>query len=269
MLGFITQEQWENPKVLERLQARFRPGYGLHGVQDSLFGHPVFFLRQREIKGGTSTHHRRRQAELLRLLRQNRVDAVAYAENTAEKLELPPMDAWYLQSHFAGDVGVYVAQKSGATAYCVFASLGAVEERALVKLAEHYRYLMIFAGRDTAMVCRALRRKYGLPVVEDPTRRQVHKADFALLFATPSKDIALASSCLAFSPRGKPVLAGGVQIKKAEFSIPHAIETQVPPGFSPEPILSECARRSMISTKGIEIRGISLDKGGETRYNVR
>jgi len=207
-----------------------------------------------------------REEELGWLLLARGVDKVAFSGvgggGGGFEVPLRRMESDYLYTYLAGDVGAYVAEGSGETAVCFFRTVGPMEERALLKLAESFRYLMLSTQRDSAAICRALRQRYGLPVVEDPRPSQVRRADFALLLHPPRRDMTLSERCLAFWPSMRPSCpaVGGVPIRGLFLDVPPALVAEIPAGFCPGPILSEAAFRGLIDPGRIKIHGVSLDK---------
>jgi len=177
------------------------------------------------------------------------------------------MDHRYLYTYLAGDVGAYVAERSGATAACFFRTVGQLEERALLKLAESFRYLLLHVQRGGAAVCRALRRHYGLPVVETPTQSQLRGADFALVLHPLTAGTVLSERCLTFSPQNGDV-PGGMPITGLNLDVPPSLAAEIPAGFQPEPVLSEAAFRGQIDPSKIKINSVSLDKTPESHYNT-
>jgi len=253
-------------------------------VKRPLFGGAALHVKHRQIDGLTSRQKLRRQCILAEILADAGVEKVAVSRGTPahvlEGLLIPQMDTRYLHTYLAGDVGAYVAERSGATAVCFFRSVGAAEERVILKLAKEFRYLQISAQRDGAAVCQALRRRHGLPVAETPTPSQVKQADFALVFSLPGRSFVLSDRCLTFAPDTalRAELPGGRAITGLGFRLPRQIETELPDGFSPDPILSEAAFRGLIDPGNIKIQDVfietpgfkrkPLDKRAETTYTV-
>ena len=253
MLGFIRAEPWENPGMLTRFRCAIQKGYGMEVSERAVFGRPAVFVRQR----------RACQRESMRALLERGVNKVAFAGvDGCPEAPLREMDRSYLYTHLAGDVGACVAERSGATAVCFFRTVGRTEERAILRLADAYRYLMISAQRDSGAICRALRRRYGLPVIEGPTPGQVLDADFALVFHPPGRDVVFSERCLTFQPRAEPVhpVPGGMPITELSLDVPREVTEELPTGFQPEPILSEAALRGWINPDRIKIKDVSIDK---------
>jgi len=229
--------------------------YGIEVSERTLFGRPAVFVRQRRMC----------QRESARALLERGVDKVAFAGAEAGDSRMPSlreMDSVYLHTVLAGDVGAYVAERSGTTAACFFRTIGQIEEQAILRLATAFRYLMISIQRDSEAICRSLRRRYGLPVVEGPTPSQVRNADFALLFHPPERDMMLSERCLTFRPgedAGHPT-PGGMPITGLSLDVPPDVAGELPAGFQAEPILSEAAFRGWIDPNQIKINGISIDK---------
>ena len=266
VFGFVHAELWENPGWMTRLRCGLQKGYGTEFSSRSVFGRPAIFVRHRVVDSLTPRRQKVRQEELFRLLTEKGVDRVAICENgnSLGRLPLRRMGSDYLRTYLAGDVGSYVAQQAGATAACFFRTVGQLEERALLKLAESYRYLMVSAQRDSGAICRALRRRYGLPVVEDPTPSQVRQADFALLLHPPGRDVTLSEQCLAFQPLPDVSYSvpGGISVTELSLTVPADITEEIPLGFDTQPILSEAAFRGLIDPGRIKIHSVSIDNAG-------
>ena len=184
------------------------------------------------------------------------------ARSVGGRPPLQEMSSEYLHTYLAGDVGVHVAERSGATAVCFLRSVGQLEERALLQLASSFRYLMLSIRRDGDLVCRTLRRRYGLPVVEAPTPNQVRGADFALVLHPPGQDVTLSKRCLAYAPNTalRRSMSGGVPITGLHLRVPSDVAGEVPAGFRAEPVLSEAAFRGWFDPGRIKINGVSIDK---------
>ena len=263
VFGFVQMEPWENPGWVARLRCGLQKGYGTELNLRPLFGRTALFVRHWVVDGLSSRQRKARQGELLRMLAEKGVDKVAVCErgDSLAEIGMRRMGSDYLHSYLAGDVGAHVAERAGATAACFFRTVGQLEERALLKLAESFRYLMVSAQRDSAAICRALRRRYGLPVVEDPTPSQVRGADFALLLHPPGRDVTLSGRCLAFRPRAERdwPTPGGIPITGLSLAVPPDLREEIPAGFLPLPILSEAAFRGQIDPSRIKIHDVSID----------
>lgn len=260
LMGFVHAERWENPSWTERLCCAVQKGYGTELTQRPLFGRSALFVRHRVVDGLGLRQRRARAEEPVRLLRAHGVDKVAFSGPGGDAGTLRRMDSSYLYTYLAGDVGAYVAERSSSTAVCFFRTLGQLEERALLRLAESFRYLMISVQRDSGAICRALRRRFGLPVVEDPTQSQVRHAAFALVFYPPKEGLLLSDRCMLFAPAGGREVVGGLSITELGLELPPELSAELPAGFCPQPILSEAAFRGQIDPNQIKIHGLSIDK---------
>ena len=266
MLGLISAETWENPGWIARWRYRWQKGYGTEMVQQALFGGTALYLRHRVIDGASSRQKLKRRNALAGILADKGIEKVAVSlgapADALEGVPIPQMDARYLHTYLAGDVGAHAAEGSGATAVCFFRSVREAEERAILKLARAFRYLQIITQRDGEAVCQAIRRRYGLPVVEAPTPSQVRRAEFALVFHPPGRTFVLSGRCLAFAPdaalRGE--IPGGRLITGVELQLSRQVATGLPEGFAPDPILSEAAFRGLIDPGKIKIQGILVEK---------
>ncbi|MCL2569138.1 MAG: hypothetical protein FWE12_06885 [Oscillospiraceae bacterium] len=258
MLGFIHTETVARPGWGERIRCAVQKGYGTEALERPLFGRPALFVRHRNLN---------ERNPIGEMLLERGVDKVLFSEASGvSDVPLRRMDRSYLYTYLAGDVGAHVAERSGATAVCFFRTLGQLEERALLKLAGVFRYLMISVQRDSGAICRDLRRRYGLPVVEDPTPNQVKGADFALVLHPPGRDVVFSGRCLLFEPnREMRATEGGracmgTPITGLDLDVPPDLAAEIPAGFRPLPILSEAAFRGQIDPARIKIHGVSLDK---------
>lgn len=265
MLGLLSAQTWENPGRMARWRCRLQKGYGTEVTERTLFGRTVLHCKHGTIDGLTARQKVRRQRNLTKRLADKGVEKVAISRETPADflvgLHIPQMDAGFLHTYLAGDVGAHVAERSGATAVCFFRSVGGAEERAILKMAEQFRYLQICTQRDGAAVCQALRRRYGLPVVEAPTPSQVRRADFALVFHPPERTFALSGQCLVFAP--EPALWGGIpggqRITGLGLQLSRQIAAELPDGFAPDPILSEAAFRGLIDPGNIKIQDVFIE----------
>jgi len=266
MLGLISAETWENPGRIARWRMRWQKGYGTEAEEQSFFDGTALHFKYGTTDGLTARQKMRRQRYLAGRLAENGIEKVAISQGTPidalEGLPIPQMDARYLYTYLAGDVGAHAAERSGATAVCFFRSVREAEERAILKLAQEFRYLQIITQRDGGAVCQALRRRYGLPVAEAPTPSQVRRAEFALIFHPPEKTFALSGQCLAFAPDGalRDHIPGGRLITGLELQLPRQVAAGLPDGFAPDPILSEAAFRGLVDPGKIKIQGILLEK---------
>jgi len=218
------------------------------------------------VEGLSPRRRQKRLGELDRLLLANGVNKVTFHQSgeNLPGLGMRQMGSDYLHTYLAGDVGAHVAERTGATAACFFRTVGQLEERALLKLAESFRYLMVSAGRDSEAICRVLRQRYGLPVIESPTPSQLRGADFALLLHPPGQNMELSGRCLTFQPLAAfahPVV-GGTPITGLSLTVPPDISEEMPTGFCQRPILSEAAFRGQIDPNRIKIHSVSIDKAG-------
>lgn len=261
MLGFVRSIAVEDKLSYKmRFKIRMQEEYGTIWEQKTVFSQPSVFLEHHCYTHlGQRQNLRRRQA-LLKTLQEKGVSSVLFSqESTGVKLaELKQADASYLNAHIAGEVGAFVAEKAGDTVYCAFASLGHLEEQAVLTLASHYRYFMIEAGRDTAFLCRVLRQKYGLPIIEAPSQRQVKQAHFALLWKKP--EMHFGENCLVYTPLMQKVNMGGRQITDFQLDMPEAYFSEVPKGFALHPVVSENLRRGTILAEKLKVKRILLDK---------
>ena len=193
MLGFVAGEPWAAPGRVARWRSAWQKGYGTEVKEGRFFSRPALYVRYRAVCGLHPRREAFRKKALERSLYRAGVNKVAFSTfgDVLEGQGPQRMESTYLHLCLAGDVGAHVAGGDGKTALCFFHALGPMEERAIIKLAEHFRYLMLDSRRDSGAVCLALRRRYGLPVMENPTVSQVRQADFALLLGPVSKGLTL------------------------------------------------------------------------------
>ena len=268
ILGFIHAEPWAEPSYMTRWRCVLQSGYGTDIQMRLVFGRPALFVRHLIPEGLSVRRSAARQRELLRLILQSGVDKLAFSasgvKDVLDDFEVSRMDSDYLHMYLAGDVGACVADRTGTTAALFFRSVGQIEERVILKLAKVFRYLMIHAGRDSMAVCRALRQRYGVPVVELPTARQIFGADFALVCAPLRRDVVFSERCLTFAPSQwlRRLVPGGRSITRLGLDIPQMVLAEIPSGFSPLPILSEAAFRGQVDPGKIKIHSLSIDKAG-------
>ena len=261
MLGFISTSVEESTGHKMRIQARFQKDLGNEWTQKRVFSHPALFLRHKLFLALSEKRKEERLETVARRLQEQSVHAVVFS-NTTPQMRLPRIPragASYLNAYLAGDIGAYVAERAGATAYCQFSSLGQLEERAVLTLAHHYRYLMVEAGRDTDFLCQALRQKYGLPIVKAPTQRQIRDANFALLWKNTAQNMELDRNCLVFSPMNVRKNAGGRRIKSMDLGLPEEYKREMPEGFPVNPILSQGLKWGSILPENLKIQRILLD----------
>ena len=264
MLGFVAGERWTAPGRMERWRCAWQRGYGTEAIKRRFFGRPALFVRYRALEGLKTRQEAARKRTLMHTLNRNGVDKLAFSTfgDMLEGQGPRRVDSGYLHLYFAGDVGAHVADGDGKTAACFFHLVGHLEERAILKLAEHFRYLMIASPRDGEAVCRALRRRYGLPVVESPTASQMRQADFALLSGPVPKGLTLGENCLSFAPdkRFAGEMPGGRAITELFFQLPEEVAEEIPEGFMPDPLLSEALFCGSLNPEKIKIHGVSIDK---------
>ena len=261
MLGFISTSVEEGTGHKMRIQARFQKDLGNQWTQRRVFSHPAVFLQHKLFLQLNDKRKKERVETIARRLQEQNVHAVVFS-NTAQQIKLPRIKragASYLNAYLAGDIGAHVASRAGATAYCQFSSLGQLEERAVLTLAHHYRYLMLEAGRDTDFLCHALQQKYGLPIVKAPTQRQIRDANFALLWKNTEQSVELDRNCLVFSPMNVRKNAGGRRIKSMELDLPEQYKHEIPEGFPINPILSQGLKWGSILPENLKIQRILLD----------
>ena len=271
-MGLIAAENWAAPGRINRWRCAWQKGYGTEVTTRQILGRPVLFVEYRGVDGLSPRQLAFRKQGLRQILSQNGVDKVTFSTfgDVLEGTGPSRMESTYLHLYLAGDVGAHVAEKTGATAVCFFQRVGTLEERAILKLAENFRYLMITSQKDEDAVCHALRRRYGLPVVEHPTASQVRQADFALVLGAAPQTMTLGEQCLTFAPdkRFAGEIPGGRAITDLSLALPLNVAAELPDGFAPNPILSEMARLGHFRPSKIKISGLSIDNTKENEYNT-
>ena len=272
MMGFVTTEPWQAPGRIQRWRCGWQKGYATKTREGRFFGRPALYVQYKEVEGLNPRQAAFRKRGLRQILTRGGVDTLAFSTwgDVLEGTGPRRMESGYLHLYLAGDVGVHTVGRDDATAVCFFHRVGHLEERALLKLAARFRYLMITSQRDEAALCHALRRRYGLPVVGDPTPSQVRRADFALVSGPVPKAAVLGGHCLAFAPDRRLFrhIPGGRHITGLSLNLPENVAEEIPEGFLPDPLLSEAVRSGCLDPGKIKIHGLSIDKADENDYNT-
>ena len=269
MFGFIQTRQSTQDTWLKRMRSHLQPQHGIMHERRMLFGRPSLLFALETHQGQNEKILARRSAKIEQMLAQHQITRIAHCgERAALTVDVPPVSAQYLHRYFAGEIGALAAEKTGGTVYCIFRGFGPLEERAVLKLAAHYRYFILEAGRDTEQIAKALTAKYGIPTRTNPSASQVEQADFVLSFVPHETQQYMRANCLHFAPHQAVGTAHYGKTTAVDFQIPEEFSSEIPSGFAVEPVVSEAARCGLISLEKMKIHRIRIDNAGESGYNV-
>lgn len=171
------------------------------------------------------------------------------------------LDSVRLFEGISGSIGVKVAEDGALTAAFFAHTIGRDEERALLKLARVYRYLIVVTDRDGDKICRSLRGQYGVAAIESPTPELLRTADFAAFMTAPRRRVHLKPGCVVFSPADASAaeVLGGRRISDVTLSIPKEIQDKIPPGFDANPVISAAIRYGFFSPEQARVVDYTLD----------
>jgi hypothetical protein len=133
------------------------------------------------------------------------------------------------------------------------------------------RSLSVSAGRGGAALCRALRSRFGVAAMADPTPEQLGETDVYLVFDAPAGGVRLpARAGAAVLLLGGDAGAGWVRVPPgnlvvsgAVFLPPARLAADWPPGFDDGALLAALAAAGALSPAEVRIRRL-LPATGET-----
>ena len=203
------------------------------------------------------------------ILGRSKVDRVCFRQDFPYRKAFPDglfreMDCQILNESMAGPILVKTAAGGDKTA--LFHGRYALDrgEQVLIDLCASFRYLVVCLSDRDRLICDSIRRKYGISVIEQPTMRQLLKADTALFFTAPSQRMILSDGCTVFAVSDEALrnVRFRKKITSVTYEIPDSLKRTVPEGYSADPFLSEALLRGIVRRDQIRVEEISISSGG-------
>ncbi len=116
-----------------------------------------------------------------------------------------------------------------------------IERRAVIKLTETFRHVLLSTGRRQTALVKTLGERYGASLIENGAGGLLKSADAAVFFASPREYLSLSPECAILSVTcGRPEnVSGGKMIDSVKFHIPEMLTSNLPRGFPENELLSE------------------------------
>lgn len=259
MYALLETKEISRLSWLGKLKRYILPGVGYDVDREHILGIQVLRVRLEYYQGIRGEIISRDLTRIVTELRNAGITRLCLSKNFPGKefiyQNFSKMDSSYLYECLTGEIAAFAAREHGDTAAFFCRSVGDPEQRALRRICSVYRYIILVTDRDSEIVCRNLRRRFGIAVMGEPTARQLKRADFAVFFNTPQAHVALGEFCVAFAPDTTSLkgLKTGRYVSAVRLAMPEEIFAQIPEGFLPSPIISEAAKYGLCDVRKIKV----------------
>lgn len=140
------------------------------------------------------------------------------------------------------------------------------EEQALLKLCARFKRVLVKVEYGGEHVCRNMRNRLGLAVIEDPSPVKLLEADVAVFFDEPKKYSVLSDSCVAVAVEAS--ILNMVSYKKCLISVlpdlNNSLTRTMPEGYDRSALLSEALIRGAVDQTRLKIDKLRLGANGLT-----
>ncbi len=169
----------------------------------------------------------------------------------------------YLFECIAGDA----AGKIGGRCAAFFSKrLYPREEQALLKLCARFKSVLVKVEYGGEHICRNMRNRLGLAVIEDPSPAKLLEADVAVLFDEPKSYTVLSDSCVVVAIEAS--ILNMLSYKKSLVSVlpelDNSLTRTMPEGYDKSALLSEALIRGAVDQTKLKIDKLRLGTNGLT-----
>ncbi|SHH63873.1 hypothetical protein SAMN02745823_00578 [Sporobacter termitidis DSM 10068] len=200
-------------------------------------------------------------------MRARRVRQVIFAKNFPYRALVlregfDEMDGGALWEALAGRI----AARFGGDSHCAALFAGRLTMavlRTLTELCASFKYLMVTTETGSGREFDALRRRTGVSVIEQPTDRQLSRADVAVIFGPQKRLVVLPPECVALGV-GAGALEGvlfGRAVSELTLGLTDERESELPSGFPRDVLFSAALNAGTLQPEDIVIQDVRLTAG--------
>lgn len=173
------------------------------------------------------------------------------------------MDSRFLYERLAGDIVKSLGKGDKNKKVAFFSGrVSQHEERALLIICSSFRHIMLDVRQGGDMVCRNIRARMGIAVIENPTEKQLGEADIALFFSKPIGEVVLPPKCTAVTVSGENLkdVSCRRRVTRLRLSLPRELSGELPANFPPEPLVAMGAKLGRVNTNRIKIEALAVEQ---------
>ena len=267
---FAMMEMTDAPPVgmVERIRRGFRGYRGVSADWENVLGMKVLRVAFEVPDGKKRTALEKRIGFTIGLLKQQGIKQLGFSAGF-------PYKEIFIRAGFTGlkrdalyellmcDIAVKAAVERNAAA--LFARrITLCVERALRGLCANYRYVMVEIESGGDLVCRNLRRAYGVSVIEKPSHKQLMTVNTALFFNQPLKKISLPDECVTVAVN-ENMLEGVVcqnYVSAIDVEISPQEANPLPAGYSRETFLAAAVSAGVLRGNHLTLNSVKIETRG-------